>query len=189
MEFLEIIKSFQVQKILAYFFTNPEKKHYVRELAALLDEDAGNLSRALKKLEDEKIFLVSYIGKQKFFSLNKNHPLFAELKSLVEKTIGVAGALEKEIPKIRGISQGFIYGSWAKRQPSLGSDIDLFLVGKFDEEKLLKVIAKLEKRLGREINYVFFAPKEFRRAKKLNSFVQGVMKSPKIMIVGKENEL
>ncbi len=189
MEFFEIIKSSSIRKILTYFFTNQEKSHYVRELAALLSEDASNLSRALKKLEDEKILLASYRGKEKFFSLNKDYPLFTELRGLLEKTIGVSGALKREISRIEGITQAFIYGSWAKKKPTFGSDIDLFLVGKFDEEELLKTIAKLEKSLGREINYVFFGPEEFRRAKKFNSFVQGVVKGPKIIIVNKKDGL
>ena len=189
MEFLKFIKSSQAQKILAYFFTNPQKKHYLRELAAILDEDPGNFSRTLKELEKEGVLAVDWSGKQKFFSLNKNYPLFTELKSLIKKTIGITEALKRELSKITGISQAFVYGSWAKEKQSFGSDIDLFLVGKFEEEELLKAIAKLEKAFGREINYTFFSPKGFQEAKKTNSFVQGIIKGPKIMILEEENDL
>lgn len=187
MNFFELIKSSQCQKVLGYFFSNPQKNHYLRELAAILEEDAGNLSRTLKKLEKEEVLLIKSRGKQKIFRLNENHPLFAELKSLVEKTIGVIPELKKEISKITGISKAFIYGSWAREGVSVGSDIDLFLIGKFDEEELLKTIAKLEKKFGREINYTFFSEEGFERVKKSHSFVKGVLKEPKILILGKNN--
>lgn len=189
MEILKIIKSTQAQKILVYFFTNPQKKHYVRELAVILGEDPGNLSRTLKELGKEGVLKVNWSGKQKFFGLNKTYPLFVELKRMIDKTIGVSGTLKKELSKVGRISQAFIYGSWAKRESSFDSDIDLFLVGKFDEDALLKVIARLEEKFGREINYTFFSPKEFQKAKKTNSFVQGVIKGPKIMILGNKNDL
>jgi len=33
------------RKLLTYSFTHPDENYYVRELASLIDEDAGNLSR------------------------------------------------------------------------------------------------------------------------------------------------
>lgn len=41
------------RKLLTYSFTHPEESYYVRELASLIQEDPGNLSRELKRLEDE----------------------------------------------------------------------------------------------------------------------------------------
>lgn len=189
MEIFKIIKSPLAQKTLTYFFTNPEKSHYLRELAAILGEDAGNLSRMLRKFEAEEILLVSFSGNQKFFSLNREYSLFTELAGLIEKTVGIEGAFRETLAKIKGISLAFIYGSSAKKKTDYTSDIDLFLVGKFNEDKLLKAVDNLEKRLGKEINYVFYSEEEFEQAKKTNSFVKGVIKEPKIMVKGRENEL
>ena len=44
------------KKLLAHAFTHPDRKFYVRELAELIKEDPGNLSRELRKLEEEGLY-------------------------------------------------------------------------------------------------------------------------------------
>jgi len=44
------------KNLLAYSFTHPEESFYVRELSGLIQEDPGNLSRELRKLEGEGIY-------------------------------------------------------------------------------------------------------------------------------------
>lgn len=188
MEIFKIIKSALAQKTLAYFFTNPEKNHYVRELAEILDTDAGNLSKELKKLEGEGILKSNFFGNQKYFSLNKDYALFGELSGMVEKTIGVTGAFRQELSKIKGISKAFIYGSWAKKKTDYASDIDLFIIGKFNEDELLRAVNVLEKRLGREINYVFYSKETLRKMKKTDSFVKSVFDGEKVLIIGEKDE-
>lgn len=82
--FLEITKSVLRRKILAYFFTNPESELYLREIANLINEDPGNLSKELTKLEKEEIFITHKRGNQKYFSLNKNYPLINKIADLVK---------------------------------------------------------------------------------------------------------
>ena len=70
------------RKLLTYFFTHPNKDYYVRELSSLIDEDPGNLSRELRKLEKEGLFASGTRGRAKFYSLNKQYPLFKEIKKI-----------------------------------------------------------------------------------------------------------
>ena len=51
--FLEITRSRLRQKLLSYFFTNPNANLYLREIASVLKEDPGNLSKEFAKLEKE----------------------------------------------------------------------------------------------------------------------------------------
>ncbi len=126
--FLQITKSRLRNKIFLHFFTNPEDKIYLREMAQRLSEDPGNLSKEMSKLEEEGIFLSKFMGKQKYYFLNKNYPLFDELKSIIFKTIGIRGSLEQIVNEIKGIYIAFIYGSFATRKETAFSDIDLCLV-------------------------------------------------------------
>ena len=68
------------KRLLAYTFTHPDEDFYVRELAGLIGEDAGNLSRELRRLEADGLYKSITRGKEKFYSLNKDYPLFQELK-------------------------------------------------------------------------------------------------------------
>lgn len=103
-------------KLLSYFFTNPEKSLYVRELGIILDLDPGNLSRELRKMEQEGIFTSYTKGQTKFYSLDKKYPLFSDLKSIIFKTEGVEGSLRRLVSEFDGIALAFIYGSKKERR-------------------------------------------------------------------------
>jgi len=75
------------KRLLDYFFTHPEARLYLREIAAKIGADPANLSRALGRFEKEGIFVSEKEGLQKYFSLRKSYPLYAELKSIVQKTL------------------------------------------------------------------------------------------------------
>lgn len=191
--FLEISKSRLRNKILLHFFTNPDDEKYLREIAIILGEDPGNLSKEMSKLEKEGIFLSADRGKQKYFSLNKKYPLFEELKSIIFKTIGIQGSLYKIVNEVVGIIFAFIYGSFAKSEESALSDIDLCLIidiGYFNENIFLEKINDLENRISREISYIYYSEKEwYRMVKGKDSFILSILDNQKIMLKGEESEL
>lgn len=189
-DLLEVTKSRLRQKLLSYFFTNPEADLYLREISSLLQEDAGNLSKELASLEKKGIFVSHTRGNQKYFSLNKRYPLYREFRAVIFKTIGIEGSLKEIIKQIEGIDTAFIYGSFAQDKENPASDIDLFIIGKPNEDKLMEKIEKLEKKLQREINYNIYPKEEFKeRRKKKDSFILNILKGPKIMLKGHLNGL
>ena len=162
---LDLTKSKSRRKILQYFFTNPDQELYLREIARKFKEDPSNLSKEMNRLEKENIFISSFMGKQKYYKLNKSHPLFDEFKSIVFKTIGVKGRLENIVNEVIGILSAFIYGSYAKNTESFSSDIDLFMIidkKKFNENTLLPNINELESQISREINYTYYSWEEWK---------------------------
>jgi predicted nucleotidyltransferase/predicted transcriptional regulator with HTH domain len=151
------------KKIYTYTFTHIDEKYYVRELAALIGEDAGNLSRELKRLAEEGVFCFSIKGREKYYFLNKKYPLFEEIKNVIFKTEGVEGSIKNLVMSLGDVIMAFLYGSFAKGKEKNLSDIDLALVvsDSFDEKNFVKKISSIEKKLSREINYVIFGEKEF----------------------------
>jgi len=184
--FPELTKSRLRRKLLGYFFAHPQDNVYVREAAAILDEDAGNLSKELSRLEDLGIFISSNRGKEKYFSLNKEYPLYEELKSVVSKTIGVEGSLKEAMEKFEGIKIAFIYGSFAQGKDNSLSDIDILVIGNPDKDKLMEKIELLEKKFKREVNYNIYSEKELKaRLDGKDSFILNIIKRPKIMLKGR----
>lgn len=178
------------QKVLAYFVTNQDSNLYLREIASILKEDAGNLSKELRRLEEAGVFMSLTRGNQKYFTLNKKYPLYKELKSTIFKTTGVEGSLRKIIESTDGIQLSFIYGSFARNKENDMSDIDLLIIGNPDEDKVMKEIETLEKRLQREINYNIYPQKEFKaKMRKKDSFIRNILKKPKIILKGSLNEI
>jgi predicted nucleotidyltransferase len=170
--------------LLEVFFRNPEQPHYLGELGRLLGKKPGVFQRELNKLVAEKILKDYYQANSRFFKLNKKYPLFKQLKQIFFKTVGVAGVLGKELKKIDGLQQAFIYGSFAAGKEHGESDIDLCLIGRAKEEKILDLTIILEKKFGREINYLLMTEKEWRKkVKGKNSFVENILKKKTINLL------
>lgn len=190
MEILRLTKSKTRKKILQLFFSDPNKKYYLRELERILEISVGNIRRELLSLEKSSIFKREEIGKQVYYYLNKESPIFEEFKKIVSKTIGVEGTLKKVLQKIKDIDIAFIYGSFACQKEDSLSDIDLMIIGKPNENILISKISLVEDELRREINYSIFSPEDFKKGlKKKDVFLEEITANPKLFIIGDQNEL
>lgn len=190
MDIANIFKSKTRRALFLLFFTDPESKYYLRELERMLRIPVSMIRKELIRLEKEGSFLSEKKGNLVFYYLNKSYPLFDELKSIVFKTIGVAGLLKETLKKIKGIDVAFIYGSFAKDEARVNSDIDLFIIGKINEDELIKECRKLEGALKREINYSLYARADFEKKKReKDSFITDLLENPKIFLIGDKNEL
>ena len=190
LESLYITKSKVRQDLLTLFFTNPSQKYYLRELERMLGYSAGSIRRELLRFQKDNLFNTQKVGNLLYYSLNTKHPLFKELKSIISKTIGVEGSLKKTLSSIEKIRMAFNYGSFASKRERPTSDIDLMIIGDPDISYLNEKIAKLEKRLKREINITVYSSEEYKAKKKAKSgFIMDLLKNPKIMLIGKEDDL
>jgi predicted nucleotidyltransferase len=178
------LKSKIIKKILAYYFLNPKARHYTRELANALKLDAGNLHRKMLELEQEGLFLSEREGRNKYFFLNDKFPLLKEYKRIFEAKFGVPEILASTLKGISNLNEAYIFGSYAKGGFADESDIDLLLIGNFDYDTVSKLMLKLEKRWGREINIVDFSLKEYAaRLKKKDDFLENVFSGETIKII------
>jgi len=190
LEALFIPKSKIRQDLLILFFTDPSKSYYLRELQRMLGHSAGSIRRELLKFQKDSLFVTQKVGNLLYYRLNTAHPLFEELKSIVSKTVGVEGSLRKELSSVKGIKTAFIYGSFAAKREKSGSDIDLMIIGNPDGSSLNEKIAGLEKKLQREINVTTYSPEEYKYRRKAKSgFILDVVKNPKILLAGAEDDL
>jgi predicted nucleotidyltransferase len=173
------------QRLLAFYFTNPTARHHLRDLAVRLDIDASNLSKELGRLEEEGLFRSEVSGRQKYFQLNREYALFDEVRGIVTKTIGAIPMIARSLQKIEGIREAYLYGSFARNQQDMASDIDVLVIGAPREEILAEAARKLERQLGREINYTILTPKEFeaRRARK-DPFLEDVWRKRRVALLG-----
>lgn len=190
LEALYVTKSKIRQGLFALFFTNPSKKYYLRELHRILGYSAGNIRRELLKFQKDNLFHTEKIGNLLYYSLNAGHPLFDDLKNIISKTVGVEGTLRNILSSIEQIKVAFVYGSFASKLQKATSDIDLMIVGNPDISNLNEKIARLEKRLKRDINTTIYCWEEYKAKKESqSSFILDLQKNPKIMLIGKEDDL
>jgi len=189
-EIIEITRSKTRRELLRLYFSNSDRKYYLRELERLLGFSVANIRRELLKLEKTGLFKTKRMGNLVYYSLNKNYPLYNELKNIIFKTIGVEGALREIINAMPGVEIALVYGSFATGKETEMSDIDLLIIGSPNEDELMTDIDKLEEKLRREINYTIYSRKEYKnRKRKRDTFIQNILTRPKILLKGTENEL
>jgi predicted nucleotidyltransferase len=190
MDISKIFKSKTRKELFRLYFTNSDHEYYLRELERILHTPVSMIRKELTRLEEDGIFLSRRKGNSTYYFLNKSYPLFDEFKSIVFKTIGIQGLLREILSKMKGIEVAFIYGSFAKHEETAKSDIDLLIIGKIDDSRLLREINKLEEILKREINYSIFRREEFKqKMKEKDSFIKDLLKNPKIFLIGEQNDL
>jgi predicted nucleotidyltransferase len=173
------------QRLLAYYFANATARLHLRDLAQRLDIDPANLSKELRRLETEGLFRSEVGGRQKYFQLNREYPLFAEVRSIVSKTIGASSLIAQSLKKIEGIEEAYLYGSFASNQQDAASDIDVLVIGAPRGEVLAEAMRKIERQLGREVSYTVLTRKEVnsRRARK-DAFLENVWHNKRISLIG-----
>jgi predicted nucleotidyltransferase len=181
----ELITSRARSKILHLFLANPDNRYHVREIVRRLDENYNSIRRELNKLESIGILRSSREANLRYYFMNKKLSIYEELQRIFYKTAGLGDAIRDKIGDIGDVKAAFIYGSLAKGEDTLLSDIDLFIVGEVDEDKLIIVIRDLEERLSREINYVLFSSNELKsRYENNDPFITNVLSDNKIMLIG-----
>ncbi|MEA2015853.1 MAG: nucleotidyltransferase domain-containing protein [Actinomycetota bacterium] len=172
------------------FFTNPERSFYIQEIGRILGKKPGTFQRTLNNLISEGILTSEYKGNLRFVKVNKNYPIYNELKSIVFKTVGIQGSIKKILKEIGDIRIAFIYGSYAKSRENILSDVDLLIVGDPDEENLIKKLDSLEEKLKRQINYKLYSFSDFKKeVKEKEPFILRILKDKKIMLVGDKSDL
>ncbi len=178
------------QRVLAVLFGAPGRSYYANEVIALAQSGTGAVQRELADLSAAGLLTVRKQGNQKHYQANAQSPVFAELRGIVLKTVGLADVLREALaPLAAQIAQAFVFGSLAKQQDSAASDVDLLLVS--DTLGYGDVLSALEpaiQRLGRTINPALYTAADFqaRRAGD-NAFINRVMQQPKIWLIGQED--
>jgi predicted nucleotidyltransferase len=178
--------------VLGLLFGQPHRSFYASQIIALAGTGSGAAQRELARLERSGLVTSWRVGAQQHYQANAQSPLFADLCSIVQKTVGLAEPLRQALnPLTQQIDAAFIYGSLAKRSDTAGSDVDLMLIS--DHLTYADVFAVLEPlipTLGRAIEPTVYSHEELRkRIREENSFVTRVLAGPKLWILGNEDAL
>lgn len=177
--------------LLKRFILHPGKEFYLRQLSSELGFNVMTVREELINLCSTGLIRWRKSGNRKYFRIDKNHLLFPELGSLIVKTIGVVDVLKEYMSaKSREIEFSFIYGSIASGAGTSESDIDLFVIGDLSPRELSPIVRNVSDELGREVNCHTMKKEEFTdRLRRGDHFVNTIMREPKILLKGNEDEL
>ncbi len=177
------------QRVLAVLFGSPDRSYYANEVIALAQSGTGAVQRELAGLSEAGLLTVRKQGNQKHYQANASAPVFAELRSLVLKTMGLADVLRAALaPLAAQIDAAFIYGSVARQQDTAHSDVDVMIVSStLGYGEVFGALESATVSLGRKVNPTLYTPADWtKRVEQDSAFVTRVWQQPKIWLIGNE---
>jgi len=156
-----MILNIQNLKIIECFLANYNSSFTASTIASKYGFNQKSVSNFLNSLETENFLISKFEGRNRLFSLNLYNSSIIHFLSLIEHykvtTFYKKNPLVKEISlKILEVSDGIviIFGSYAKERHKPDSDLDIFIIGKYDEDKVNKISEMYKKDINIK-NYPF----------------------------------
>jgi len=180
------------QKVLGLLFGRPQQSFFSNEIVRYAGLGKGTVRRELDRLQKAGILTLTRQGNQTHYQANSQCPVYPELVAIVRKTFALADVLAATLQVLRPrIRWAFVYGSMAKGEAHVSSDIDLMLIGQdLDYAGVMELLAPVEAELGRKINPTLYTPSDWQaRLASGNSFALRVMAQTKINVIGDANDL
>lgn len=162
---------------------------HVRELERQSGLADATVRQELKKLTRIGVVEARQDGNRTYYRANLQHPLYADIRSLVQKTSGLADVLREALGEA-GIKLAFVFGSVASAKEKAHSDVDLMVLGTITLRQLSKRLSGVTIKIGREVNPHILTIEEFsRRVKEHDHFITSVLATPRLFVKGSEDEL
>ncbi|MFC1573536.1 nucleotidyltransferase domain-containing protein [Candidatus Eisenbacteria bacterium] len=180
-----------VLHVLSVLLLHPEREFYQSELAEASGSTLLQVQRAVHRIEEAGLVSTARRGNRVYYSAERSHPVFEELKRIALKTVGLGDSLRKALARHRdNVQIAFVFGSFASGAETVESDVDVLIVGDLTSRQTSRALGPVGREVGREFNPVVFPAKEFRqKARRGNRFIEELIASPKVWLIGTQDDL
>jgi len=161
--FAGLISSKTRIKLLIRLFFNPDTKSYLRELAREFDISTNSVREELNQLTKTELLKSEKNGRQVYYTANKEHPLFPEIKSIVGKVMGIDKVVDGIVTRLGRLKRAYLIDDYAEGKDT--GIIDLILVGEIDQFHLNDLTKKTERYIKRKIRCLVLSNAEFEELK------------------------
>jgi predicted nucleotidyltransferase len=189
MTLIDIVSSKRKAEVLRLLFGLEPKEFYLRDLVRQSRLALRTVQLELVRLVKAGLVTSRRDGNRVYYQANRNNPLYPDLRNIVLKTAGLANVLREAL---RGgdIDFAFVFGSIAAEAARPESDVDLMVIGPLGLRQLAQRISRVAMEIGREINPHVMTREDFAaRRRSGDHFVTSLLASPRLFIIGTENEL
>jgi predicted nucleotidyltransferase len=179
-------------RVLGLLFGQPGRDFQMTEVIELAGSGRGAVQRELERLTEAGILVANINRGRKTYQANRDAPIFAELRSIIVKTVGLVDPLKIALMRYRNkIDVAFVYGSVAKGEDTAKSDIDLMIIGDdLGYSEVFGALQNAEKILNRPINPNLLAKNDWaRKLADKRSFVTRINQQPKLFVIGTTDDL
>ena len=186
----EILSSGVRAEIFRLLFGLDPTELHLREVVRVSGFSVGTVQTEMKKLSRLDLVLQRRDGNRLYYRANSAHPLYAEIRGLVLKTVGLVDIFRDALAGCPGIRVAFVFGSVAAQGENARSDIDLMVIGTVSPREISRLLREPADRVSREINpYVIDAEEFTRRRGEGDHFISTVVDSPRLYIIGADRDL
>jgi hypothetical protein len=184
------------QRVLAVLFNAPERSFYMGEVIALAHSGTGAVQRELADLAAAGILSVHKQSKQKHYQVNAQSPVFAALRDLVGKTMGVVNVLNAALSQVaRQVDAAFVHAEPPAVSGAKPTAVTVVLCGrKLANVDVASAVADAMQvaanTLARQLRFTLYTPETLASAVAHNSnFRSRLLQPPKTWLVGSEDQL
>lgn len=182
---LPLLRSRMQGELLALVLLHPDREYGITELAEACGVTPTAVLREVERLADGGILEDRRVGRSRLVKARMDTPLYRPLTDLIAVTFGPMPLLGEALSELAGVSEAYIYGSWAARYsgepgPPPG-DVDVLVVGSPDADALFDLAERVSRRLGREVNVHRISPKSW-AASTTDPFLTSVRERPLVQL-------
>ena len=186
----DIERSGTEARLLALLTSTPGQEFHTRDLIRRIHGSPRPVQLALEKLLRQGLVESRRVGPLRMWHMDPGNPVYPALRDLYARTVGLVAQLRGILERQAGVQYAFVFGSYARGDDDVRSDIDVLIIGERRGHDLLERLQSLEATLRREINPVVLTLAEFeKRIREQERFLTSVLASPKIFLVGSEHDL
>jgi len=161
----QIVGSRTRAKLIKIFFSKPNDSFFVRQLVRITGEEINSVRRELTNLKQIGAVLSQNRSNKLFYWANSKFIFYNELALIGFKSKKFWTEISKYNNKEGGVhkvicSKSFVFSSSEQEEKS-ADDVDMVIIGKIRLDKVSRIIAEEEKKIGKEINYMVMTKKEF----------------------------
>lgn len=183
---LPLLRSRLQGDLLSLLYLHPDKEYSLSELARLLGTSARMIHYESERLTDSGFVANRRVGNVRLLRAISESPVARALQELLMVTFGPLPVLTELLDHVAGISEAFIYGSWAARYSGEGGrvpdDVDVLVVGDASREVLDDVAAQAESRLRRPVNIRRIDRETWDTPPKDNAFLSSLKSRPLVSL-------
>jgi uncharacterized protein len=185
----DILSSRTRAEFFTLLFGLDSSEYHLREIERRSGLAIGTVRQEAAKLVGLGLIDMRRSSNRTYYRANAKHPLYRTIHELVLKTSGLADILRESLSTGQ-IDYAFVFGSIAAGGRTPNDGIELCVLGDISLRALGKMLQCPATELGRDITPHIMTVQECVQRKENNDdFVVEVLNSPKLMVIGEEEEL
>ena len=175
--------------VLAALAERPGQDVTASEVARAQGITVPDAARQLGRLEKLGLLQSQHRGRLRLYRVVETHPWWPELRRLMVKSLGAAGVLGEAVADLN-VEVTAIFGSVARGDDTLTSDVDLLVIGEVSMPQLSAALDEAEHLLGREVNPALYTAEGLRaELRHGNPWLESVLGHDLLYLRGDEHAL